>query len=146
MKAKKIYIIVLCIICFIEFLILYELYERNFLTEKKLYKAIIFEKYINYNTDGDSYMFKLKFKWQEDTITDEGYVNKKEYDTYKTNDTMLVYYNLNATTTKIIFANTLQRFNQGSTITISCLFLVLLFLVYKIKTAKDDDYFFMEDN
>jgi len=141
MKAKTFYIIVLCIISFIIFLILYELYERNFLTEKKQYRAIIVEKYINYNTDGDSYMVKLKFKWHDDTIIDEGYISKQEHNSCKLNDTVLVYYNPNATTTKIIFSNKLQSFNKGSIITVLCLFFVLLLLVYKAKTADNNDYF-----
>ncbi len=146
MKAKTFYLIVLCIISFIIFLILYELYERNFLTEKKLYSAIIVEKYINYNTDGDSYMVKLKFKWQDDTIIDEGYLSKQEHNFCKLNDTVSIYYNPNATTTKVIFANRFQNFNKGSIITVLCLFFVLLLLIYKVKTVDDSEYFFMEDN
>lgn len=138
MNAKHFYIVLILISALLLSLSGYALYEDNFLNDKKNYQAVIVEKYINNNTDGGAYVLKLKFKWKEDSIIDKGTVGEKQYNTYKINDTMSIYYNPTATFDRVIFINTLEQNNLGGLAFIAILIMLIIFSVYKFRHVSKD--------
>lgn len=140
MRVTTVYIIIICILSFAGFLVIFGLYEENFLNDWKVYNGIVIKKYINYNTDGDAYVLKLKFKWDEDSIIESGAVSKKNYNIYKVGDTTSIYYIPSASADKILFINTLKNSNKYSIISILFILACILFLLYKLKTIDKDDY------
>lgn len=140
MRVTTVYIIIICILSFAGFLVIFGLYEDNFLNDWKVYNGIVIKKYINYNTDGDAYVLKLKFKWDEDSIIESGAVSKKNYNIYKVGDTTSIYYIPSASADKILFINTLKNSNKYSIISILFILVCILFLLYKLKTTDKDDY------
>jgi hypothetical protein len=114
-------------------------YERNSFKENKIYHAILSEKYINYNGDGDSYVFKLRFKRNNDSINDETIVGEERYNLYEVNDTLEIYYNPSSSTSRIYFPNTRNSFNKSVIIFMSILAIFILFCVYKIRTVSNEE-------
>ena len=140
MRVSTVYIIIVCILIFAMFLVVYGLYEDNFLNDWKVYNGIVIKKYINYNTDGDAYVLKLKFKWDEDSIIESGALSKKNYNIYKISDTTSNYYIPSASADKIVFVNTLKNSNKHSLIAILFILIFIFYLLCKLKTIDKNEY------
>ena len=92
----------------------------------------------------ESGVLKFKFKYNNDTIIQEQYGSNNGYDVYKINDTVDIYYNPNASATSIICVKLLSRSNRGFIIMILGTLLIIVILLYKIKTYKGE-MLFLED-
>ena len=147
MKARTLYLIgiVVCLILFV--FVSHDFYTNNLANNKVVYKAIVVDKYINKNTDGDSYIFSFKFKYQNDTLLKNGSVSFKDYDIYHLYDFIDIFYIPSAIEgDEILVKSYLKDNNKGVVIFISLLIIFILILIYKLKTADANEYFFMEDD
>lgn len=144
MRANLFYKICIGICLFTMSFMLFELYEENYKHGDKVYRSIIADKYIGNSGGWESGVLKFKFKYNNDTIIQEQYGSNNGYDVYKINDTVDIYYNPNASATSIICVKLLSRSNRGFIIMILGTLLIIVILLYKIKTYKGE-MLFLED-
>jgi hypothetical protein len=138
MRARTLYFIGIVISLFVIVIVGYNIYETNFVNDKKIYQAIIVGKCIYKDTDGGAWAFKFKFKWENDTVIVEDAVSQEDYNISKLNDTVNIYYIPKALGNRIIIVDYLNYDNKGSIIFTSFLVFFIIWLVYKIRTTDKD--------
>jgi len=133
-KLENYYLFIFGIVLsvFMLFVGVYFTIERVYYKGEKIENVIVTDKYINYNTDGDTRLLVLNFNYKGKIINTKTSVSYLIYNKSKVNDVIQVFYNPE-TTSKFFFVEDEKDENNIAFILFPFFLLLLMYCIYSVR-------------